>query len=375
MASQSFTRKEGDVTVLDGSIKEGGGQVLRNSMCYAGLLKFPLMVINIRAGRPKPGLAAQHLTGIQLVRDLCSGNLQGGLIGSTQIVFRPGKTIGDQSNYRADPQTAGSISLLSQIALPILFFSPGPLTVELRGGTHVSTSPPLDFVAEVLRPTLERFGAHFDIETERKGFYPKGGGIVHLSTTPVHQLRPIDLTDRGKVVSIRCIAFVSGIPDHVAGRMASAAQTALKARLGKKVPIEQDIRIDPSTNRVGQGTAIICVAETSTGCLLAGSGLGERGVTAEKVGEGAANMLLANLDHGECVDEHLQDQVIIYMALANGRSRIRTGPLTLHTETSIAVAEALTQAKFQVSPVPGSEGAFLIECDGIGYTNHSLASS
>lgn len=36
-------------------------------------------------------------------------------------------------------------------------------------------------------------------------------------------------------------------------------------------------------------------------------------------------------------------QVIIFMALADGKSRIRIGPLTLHTKTAIFVAELLTK--------------------------------
>ena len=58
------------------------------------------------------------------------------------------------------------------------------------------------------------------------------------------------------------------------------------------------------------------VAHTSTGCLLAGSALGERGKSAEKVGIEAAEMLVNNLKDGGCVDEYLQDQLILFMALA-----------------------------------------------------------
>ncbi|MPC28423.1 Protein daughterless [Portunus trituberculatus] len=37
--------------------------------------------------------------------------------------------------------------------------------------------------------------------------------------------------------------------------------------------------------------------------------------------------------------------VIIYMALADGKSRIRTGPLTNHTRTAIWVAEMMTKGR------------------------------
>lgn len=43
-----------------------------------------------------------------------------------------------------------------------------------------------------------------------------------------------------------------------------------------------------------------------------------------------------------------QDQMIIFMALADGESKLLCGPLTLHTETAIHVAEKLTGAKFKV---------------------------
>lgn len=38
-------------------------------------------------------------------------------------------------------------------------------------------------------------------------------------------------------------------------------------------------------------------------------------------------------------------QLIIFMALAKGTSRIRTGAVTLHTQTAIHIAEQLTQVR------------------------------
>lgn len=79
----------------------------------------------------------------------------------------------------------------------------------------------------------------------------------------------------------------------------------------------------------------------------------------------AVESMRASLASGSCTDKHLQDQLIIYMALAGGRSSIRTQELTLHTRTAIAIAEELTDARFQVKA--DSKGTFLITCDGIGY--------
>lgn len=97
------------------------------------------------------------------------------------------------------------------------------------------------------------------------------------------------------------------------------------------------------------------------------------------------------------------------MALANGTSRIRTGPITLHTRTAIHVAEQLTnvslqstdldfhldtfdwknlghlrtfsilfsrlKAKFVIHKAEDEQannGTYIIECQGVGATNSSL---
>ena len=47
---------------IDGSLGEGGGQVLRTSLSLAAITGHELELVKIRAGREKPGLKRQHLT-------------------------------------------------------------------------------------------------------------------------------------------------------------------------------------------------------------------------------------------------------------------------------------------------------------------------
>ena len=70
------------------------------------------------------------------------------------------------------------------------------------------------------------------------------------------------------------------------------------------------------------------------------------------------------------MDEHLQDQLVILMALAKGRSAVRTGPVTLHTQTAIHIAQLMTQAKFTITKLDGEVN--LLECEGIGLENKNL---
>ena len=47
---------------IDGSIGEGGGQILRTSLSLAAITGTEIQIEKIRAKRDKPGLKRQHLT-------------------------------------------------------------------------------------------------------------------------------------------------------------------------------------------------------------------------------------------------------------------------------------------------------------------------
>ncbi|XP_067004066.2 RNA 3'-terminal phosphate cyclase [Anabrus simplex] len=364
--------KTGDMTStvidIDGGILEGGGQILRMSIAFSALQGIPIRVFNIRAGRSNPGLRAQHLKGLQLVRDVSGGKLQGDEQGSTEIVFHPGKIGGGE--FSADTQTAGSIGLLIQVALPCCLFGDRTAILKLRGGTNAEMAPQFDYITEVFRPLLEKFGATFDYKIIKRGYFPQGSGEVHIRVQPVRQLQPVTMIDGGKVMRIWGWSFVAGkIPIKVAHLMADSAAQVLQRALGNI-----EINIEPykenPEDAVGSGSGINLVAETTTGCLLGGSALGKRELKAEQVGQNAAEELLESLRTEACVDAHSQDQLIIFMALAEGVSRIKVGPVTLHTETAIHVAQLMTKAKFTITKLgPDSN---IIECKGIGLKNCNL---
>ncbi|XP_007901105.1 RNA 3'-terminal phosphate cyclase [Callorhinchus milii] len=355
---------------IDGGIMEGGGQILRVSTALSCLLGTGLKISNIRAGRSSPGLRPQHLSGLQMLSDLCDGCLEGAKVGSTEIVFQPSRIQGGK--HLADTKTAGSVCLLMQVSIPCVLFAASPSELLLKGGTNAEMAPQIDYTLQVFKPIAEKFGFQFDCNVKRRGYYPKGGGEVLLKVTPIKQLLPIDLMQRGNVTKLYGRAFVAGVlPYHLAKDMASAATRCLQREMGN-MAVDIQVVKEPQDKAFGNGNGIIIFAETSTGCVLAGSALGKRGVPADKVGTEAAELLLKSLQHGGCVDEHLQDQIIIFMALANGHSRVRSGPVTLHTQTAIHFAEMLTKAKFTVNKSseqePGQE-SFTIECEGIGMTN------
>jgi RNA 3'-terminal phosphate cyclase (ATP) len=401
---------------LDGSFGEGGGQILRNAAAFAGLLQKDVVVNNIRAGRKQPGLRAQHVASLRLVADICGGTLTGAEVKSTEIRYVPsaapharsststddaGSAAAAQMTFKGEIGTAGSICLLLQASLPCVLFSGRALTLDLRGGTNATLAPQYDYWEHVFLPSLTS-GFGLDIGrvsafVKRRGYFPKGGGQVVVTVdraSPTQKLRPMHRVDRGHVVSVFVRAFHAGsIPQPFAQEMADRARDYVQRHLASAGDADTTpqwrVEVASESRAVGTACGILLVATTSTGCVLGGSALGHPKQSAQETGHLAARELCSALDDGGCVDDWLQDQLILYMALADGASTLLTGSLTLHTRTAIWVAEELTGATFEVERV-GSDsathqrtegaadaegripGMHMIRCHGIGFDGVSL---
>ena len=166
-----------DPIVIDGSHGEGGGQILRTSLALSAILQRPVTVERIRAGRPKPGLAAQHLTAIRAVQQVCAAEVEGATLGSNELVFRP-TALPTAGDYRFDVAeareggSAGSATLVLQtIAIPAVF-APGTSRFRIMGGTHVPWSPCFEYVSEVWLPLLRAYRHRHDCGADKTGVLP-----------------------------------------------------------------------------------------------------------------------------------------------------------------------------------------------------------
>lgn len=350
---------------IDGSAGEGGGQILRTSIALSALVNKPVKIYNIRAKRSNPGLQAQHATAIKALAKITQAEVTGVEIGSSTITFNPNKPQG--GNFKFDVGTAGSISLVLQTIMPCSAFSQSTTQLEIIGGTDVSWSPPIDYIKNVTLPIISKMGYTSEITLVRRGHYPRGGGQVKAVLNPVNKLSPLNLVDRGEILSIKGISHAVRLPQHVAQRQADSAQNKLKKAGFKDVEIKLEWYEQGKDPHLGPGSGVVLWALTESGSVVGADALGERGKPAEKVGEEAAEKLLKEIERDAPIDSHMGDMLIPYLAVAGGRSKIKVSELTLHLISNISVTEKILNVKFDVKGKEGQSG--IISVDGINLKN------
>jgi len=332
------SKKEASVRI-DGRYGEGGGSILRLATALSAITGNTVVVDNIRSNRSRPGLAPQHLTGLKALARLFSARTQGLSLGSTKVKFVPRSPRGGQLSV--DVGTAGSIGLVLQTLMIVVPFVGEPTEISLTGGTHVRWSPNIDYLERVTLPIMRRMGYRGTLSLIQPGYYPKGGGKVIFKGEPWQGLEAVSLEDFGQVESIGGISRASNLPKHVPMRQADAAKSLLSDRVEPEVFVTTERAMSP-------GSAITLWAETSEGCILGSSSLGEKGKPAEEVGTEAARDMKAFIDSRSPVDPFLLDQILPYASLADGKSVFESVKLTDHALTNIHVIGEFLNSQIEV---------------------------
>ena len=326
--------------IIDGS--EGGGQLLRTAIGLSALTLEPVKIINIRKGKKgaKPGLRPQHLMGIKIAGEFCDAEMNGLKENSLEVEFKPRKL--EVKDRKIDIGTAGSISLLLQTLTPILIFSKRHVKLEITGGTEGKWAPPIQYTRRVTFPLLNRMGANLSLEIIKHGYYPKGGGKVIVESNPVKKLNPFTCLERGKIKEIIIDSVCGSLPEIIAERQAKSALGILEQHY-PEVEIKTNHK---KVNSLSPGTSVTCVAICENS-ILGGNCLGERGLRAEIVGERAAESLIKSLESNSALDKYMADQILPFLALAEGESSVTIEEFTDHVRTNIRVIEKILGVKFK----------------------------
>ncbi len=326
---------------IDGNYLEAGGQILRTAVSLSAITRKPCHVFNIRKKRSKPGLKQQHLLGIQALAQLCNGKLEGDFLDSEEIKFFPGQDYQERASINIP--TAASITLILQMLIPSLLFSTKPTEIIFNGGaTDTFFSPTIDHFRYCFLKILEKMGARIEIDILKRGYYPEGQARVKAKVFP-SKLKKISLSKRGEFQNILAI---SGASEFLKDKKVAERQlTGVKEILGKlKLPIQEQIEYYETQCPGSQ----VCLLVNFENTILGADNLGKLGKRAEEVGKESALELLKQQKSNACLDKHLADQILPYMALLNKKFSVTVSEITNHCKTNAWVIEKFLEGKFEL---------------------------
>jgi RNA 3'-terminal phosphate cyclase (ATP) len=281
-----------------------------------------------------PGLKAQHVAGIKYLAEATAADLAGCTVGSKSFTFNATQSPLNLANrnIKIRAESAASILLVFQSIFPFLLFagddSHSPISVVIHGGTNVSFSLSFEYLDQVLLPALERFGVQVERKLEYRGWslgsrQIGSAKLKFIPLAPGQSLKaPLWPTAQGAVTNIDASIIV---PKDL--------QQLLKESLLFEIDlvfpgVEVNFLLVEDSRDKPRIYALL-VAHTSTGLRFGRDWLYNRktkGKHHDKISTEVAQMVVDQLDieirKGGLVDEYLQDQLVIFQALAEGTSSI-----------------------------------------------------
>ncbi len=241
-----------DFLKINGGHGEGGGQIIRSAIALSCITKQPIHLENIRKNRKVPGLRPQHLTAIKILQKVANARVIGAEIGSTELKFTPGNI--ENLELVEDVGTAGSISLILQVLIPVVAISQKKLNLTIKGGTDVLWSPSIDYTQHVLRDAFSKMGIEFSLELSKRGYYPKGGGEINLQVYP-SRVKPISFFER-KTNSVKLICTFSKLSIE---KIKNQVEEIKKKLLKENFVVETEIK---NQETIDSGASLLILLKT-----------------------------------------------------------------------------------------------------------------
>ncbi|KAJ4355609.1 uncharacterized protein N0V89_003629 [Didymosphaeria variabile] len=386
---------------LEGTTLEGGGQLLRLATCLSTLTSTPISITNIRGKRSGGGgLKAQHLTSVQWLGTASNARISGAELKSKEITFTPGSRSTSGLKWRnggdvhIKQNTPGSVNLVLQAVLPCMLFAnlgsedaevDEKVRVKITGGTNVSNSPSCDYIEQVLVPMLSLIGIP-PIETHihSRGWSQGGatlGSVTYILTPLRKPLPAFQLLDRGDVQSVRATILAPIDTEQQFRDELDVMFERLEAKIfGSREP-NVDITFEDSKHE--KRYYLLLVATTTTGIRLGRDWLYDRSMRGVKTDTVISSIvkkvtddLIEEIEHAGCVDEHMRDQLVVFQALAVGKSNVYGGKRkevlvepSLHAKTAHWVAKEVINVHFDDS---GGCKGLGFGADAEGSTEHAI---
>ena len=250
-------------------------------------------------------------------------------------------------------------------------------------------APTIDYLRYVLWPVISESWARYStgcevdmkFEVLKRGFYPKGGGKVRVSTShfqePEYKKR-ISLTRAtdNKPEDWRITVHVTSTEHDVlhlnkiclnAFSHASDKATSMKDSSEFK---HGEVDTAEECRKAGEKGASVTMSAThlwnESPVHFGVSRVVDvkKGENLEDAATSAAEELAALIDSGATVDDHMLDQLVVYMALGAGGEVLARAPLSMHAKTAMAVCEQMMPwVKFKTTEKGNGGELVMVTCD------------
>lgn len=285
----------------------------------------------------KSGLKSQHVASIEWLAKATGADVKGLEIGSETLEFRPRRGPGElcerNIQIRAESPAASAL-LIFQAVFPFLLFAGNetiePIELTISGGTNVSFSLSYEYLDQVLLPTLEdRFGVHVERKLQSRGWSlgSASRGLLWFKIQPLSLGSTLKLkTDPLSVLSEDVVIKSVKATIIAPWNMHHELENALSKDLGQYFP-DTSLKFE-QTEESGHESRIYVFLVAKSQTLRWGRDLlyskKRKGKTLEALAKDVSTAVTQTLRNeirqSGTVDEFLQDQLVIFQALAQGQT-------------------------------------------------------
>jgi RNA 3'-terminal phosphate cyclase (ATP) len=316
---------------IDASHGEGGGQIVRSAITLSCITNQPIHLENIRKNRKVSGLRPQHITSIRILQKIANAKTIGAEIGSTELKFIPGKI--ESLKLNEDVGTAGSISLILQVLIPVIAITQNKIELVIKGGTDVLWSPSIDYTNNVLKEAYAKMGIKFSIELYKRGYYPKGGGEIKLYVSPSN-LKSISFLQR-KTNLVKLICTFSKLSINKIEKLVYNIESELTK---ENLIVETEIK---NEDAIDSGASLLL-------CSLDNSSV----IGIDSLFDKKSQNFNINFDkfvsNSLGVDENLADMLVVPASLGSKKTIFHVKKISKHLETNLFVTSKITGCKYGI---------------------------
>lgn len=351
-------RPPAQTVVLNGAHGEGGSALFRTALLASSLTQQPVKIHHIRGATRKPGVTAEDLTTLEILRTATNAIVDGDNLGSEEITYEP-RRAPKPVNMEVDIHSAqagkvpGNLCVVLQAVLPILARTGAYSTLTLHGETHNNNTLCFDSLEQTVLPAHQHQGLYAFPSLVETGFGYAGHGQVNIEVEP-SVFQPINWDKRGGLKRYGAVITATDAPNPTV-RETLATCTQLLQSLGNAPDIA-----DHEVHGKESGIGVTFFAEYENG-YGSSAAVWHKGTSGAGTVERAWQPFKHWLDSESTTDPYLADQLLLTAAMTEGRTTYTTPTVTRRLTTMAYVIKQFMPIHITIKGRENTPGTIIVE--------------